>query len=125
MNSESTSLGQIPLPRLTKSNYDNWTIQMRTLLDAQDAWEIVQDGFEGSAPTTNLMANQMKALKEMCMKHKAGLYLLFQAVDELGFGIMAGGMASKEEWDKLEKVFKGTTELNKCGFNLLEANWRP
>jgi Domain of unknown function (DUF4219) len=30
------------LPRLTKDNYNNWSIQMRTLLGAQDAWEVAR-----------------------------------------------------------------------------------
>ena len=39
-------MGQMSLPRLTKTNYENWSIQMKALLDLQDAWEVVEDGFE-------------------------------------------------------------------------------
>ena len=67
MSSGSTSLGQMPLPRLNKLNYDNWSIQMRALLGAQDAWEIVKDGYEESTWRTE---NQLNALKMMRMKDK-------------------------------------------------------
>jgi Domain of unknown function (DUF4219) len=46
------SVGGMPLPRLTKANYNNWSIQMRTLLGAQDAWEVVEDVFEEPAADT-------------------------------------------------------------------------
>jgi Domain of unknown function (DUF4219) len=45
MNSENTSLGQMPLPKLNKSNYDNWSVQIRALFDAQDVWESVTSGY--------------------------------------------------------------------------------
>jgi Domain of unknown function (DUF4219) len=46
------SVGGMPLPRLTKANYNNWSIQMRTLLGGQDAWEVVEVGFEEPAVDT-------------------------------------------------------------------------
>ncbi|KAG9450495.1 hypothetical protein H6P81_010460 [Aristolochia fimbriata] len=36
----------MPIPKLTKENYGNWSIQMKTFLAAQDLWEIVRDGYE-------------------------------------------------------------------------------
>jgi Domain of unknown function (DUF4219) len=77
VNTGSTSPGHMPLPRLTKSNYDNWSIQMRALLSAQDAWKVVEVGFEEPAVTGNQTANQLKTLKEMRMKDKTTLYFLF------------------------------------------------
>ena len=34
-------MGQMPLSRLTKTNYENWSIEMKALLGSQDAWEVV------------------------------------------------------------------------------------
>jgi Domain of unknown function (DUF4219) len=91
----------MPLPRLTKLNYDNWSIQMSALLGAQDAWEVVEKCHDESDATTNHTANQIKALKETRMKEKTALYLLFQAVDESGFEKIAVAATSKEAWDTL------------------------
>jgi Domain of unknown function (DUF4219) len=101
VNAGSTSLGHMPLPRLTKLNYDNWSIQMCALLGAQDAWEVFEVGFEEPVATGNQTANQLKTLKEMRMKDKTALYFLFQAVDESGFEKIAGATTSKEAWDTL------------------------
>ena len=34
------------ITKLTKDNYDLWSIQMRDLLCVQDVMEIVEDGYE-------------------------------------------------------------------------------
>ena len=78
-------MGQMPLPRLTKTNYENWSIQMKDLLGSQDAWEVVKEGFEEQRDTTGYTVTQNKTLKELRSKDKAALYILFQAVDESGF----------------------------------------
>jgi Domain of unknown function (DUF4219) len=95
----------MPLPRLTKSNYNNWSIQIRTLLGAQDAWEVVEVGFEEPASDTVQTTNQVKTLKETQMKDKTALYILFQAVDELDFEKITSATTAKEAWDTLQKVF--------------------
>ncbi|XP_016681346.1 uncharacterized protein [Gossypium hirsutum] len=72
----------VPFPRLTKVNYENWSIQMKALLGSQDGWEVVQEGFVELTTTTGYTAAQNKALKEMRSKDKAALYMLFRAVDD-------------------------------------------
>jgi Domain of unknown function (DUF4219) len=37
----NNSLG-MTVPKLMKSNYDNWSIQILVLLGAQDVWDIVE-----------------------------------------------------------------------------------
>ncbi|GJR47637.1 retrovirus-related pol polyprotein from transposon TNT 1-94 [Tanacetum coccineum] len=82
VNSGSTSLGQIPLLQLTKLNYDNWIIQMRMLLDAQDVWELVESGYTKPVAAATLVGNELKVLKRTYKKDNTTLYLLFKAVDE-------------------------------------------
>ena len=89
-------IGQMPLPRLTKTNYENWSIQMKALLGSQDAWEVVEKGFEEPKDTTGYTAAQNKALKELRSKDKVALYMLFRAVDESDFEKIARATTSKE-----------------------------
>ena len=105
-------MGQMPLPRLTKMNYENWSIQMKALLSSQDAWEVVEKGFEEPIGTTGYTAVQNKALMETRSKDKAALYMLFWDVYESGFEKIVRATTSKEAWDTLEKVFKGTDRVN-------------
>ena len=114
-------MGQIPLPRLTKTNYENWSIQMKALLGSQDAWEVVEEGFEEPKDTTGYTAAQNKALKELRSKDKATLYMLFRAVDESGFEKIVRATTSKEAWDTLVKVFKGTDRVKQVRLQTLRG----
>ena len=67
-------MGQMPLPQLTKTNYENWSIQMKALLGSQDAWEVVEKDFEEPKNTTGYMAAQNKTLKELRSNDKTALY---------------------------------------------------
>ena len=83
---------------------------MKAFLGSQDAWEVVEEGFEEPKDTTGYTAAQNKALKELRSKDKATLYMLFRAVDESGFEKIVSATTSKEAWDTLEKMFK---EINR------------
>ncbi|TYI50043.1 hypothetical protein E1A91_D12G074900v1, partial [Gossypium mustelinum] len=86
----------VPLPRLTKVNHENWSIQMKALLESQDGWEVVQEGFVELTTTAGYTTTQNKELKEMRSKYKATLYMLFRAIDESGFEKIASATTSKE-----------------------------
>ena len=49
---------------------------MKALLGSQDAWEVVEEGFEEPKDTTGTVALN-KALKKARSKDKAVLYMLF------------------------------------------------
>ncbi|GJU66864.1 retrovirus-related pol polyprotein from transposon TNT 1-94 [Tanacetum coccineum] len=120
MNPMSTSLGHVSLPKLNKSNYDNWSIQIRALLGAQDVWESVTTWYEEPITTKigAMSANHIKAWKEKHMKDKRALYLLFQSVDESGFEKITGATTEKEAWKTLEKVYKGAERVKKVRLQL-------
>ena len=60
----NSSLGHMALPKLTKSNYDNWSIQIKALLGAQDVWDVVENEFVEPVTLQSMTAQQLKALKE-------------------------------------------------------------
>jgi len=94
---------------------------MKALLGSQDAWEVVEEGFEEPTDTTGYTATQTKALKEMRSKDKATLYMLFRAIDESGFEKIASATTSKEAWDILKKVFKGADLIKQVRLQTLRG----
>ena len=94
---------------------------MKALLDSQDAWEVIEEGFEEPKDTTGYTAAQNKALKELRSKDKAALYMLFRAVDESGFEKIARATTSKEAWDTLEKMFKRTDRVEQVRLQTLHG----
>ncbi|GKC23421.1 retrovirus-related pol polyprotein from transposon TNT 1-94 [Tanacetum coccineum] len=96
---------------------------MEALLGAQDAWEFVTTEYEEptDAEIGATTANQLKALKEKCMKAKTALYLLFQSVDESGFEKIAGASTAKQVWDTLEKAYKGADRVKQVRLRTLRG----
>ncbi|TYJ05853.1 hypothetical protein E1A91_A12G192600v1 [Gossypium mustelinum] len=86
----------VSLPRLMKVNSENWNIQMKALLESQDGWEAVQKGFVEPTTIAGYIAAQNKTLKEIRLKDKAALYMLFRAVNESGFENIVSATTSKE-----------------------------
>ena len=94
---------------------------MKALLGSQDAWVVVEEGFEEPKDTTGYTAAQNKALKELRSNDKVALYMLFWAVDESGFEKIVRANTSKEAWDTLEKMFKGTNRVKQVRLQTLRG----
>ena len=82
---------------------------------------MIEEGFKESKNTTGYTAAQNKALKELRTKDKAALYMLFRTVDESGFEKIVRETTSKEAWDTLEKVFKGTDRVKQVRLKTLHG----
>jgi Domain of unknown function (DUF4219) len=73
-----SSLGQLVLPKLTKINYNNWIIQIKALMGAQDVWEIIEEGYEEVDLTVQgITEAHIKVTKEKKMKDNNALYMLY------------------------------------------------
>ena len=94
---------------------------MKALLDSQDAWEVIKEGFKEPKDTTGYTASQNKALKELRSKDKAALYMLFWVVDESSFEKISMATASKEVWFTLENVLKGTDRVKQVRLQTLRG----
>jgi Domain of unknown function (DUF4219) len=66
------------VPKLTKSNYDNWSIQIKALLGAQVVWGIVETGYVEPENVALLTMQWLKLLKEKKIADKTTLYILYQ-----------------------------------------------
>ncbi|KAJ4769831.1 polyprotein [Rhynchospora pubera] len=117
-----STFGHMPLPRLMKNNYDNWCIQMRALLGAQEVWEIVEDGYQEHVDTTALTVAQARTLKENRKKDKTAHYIIYEAVDESGFEKIVGAPSSHEAWNTLEKA-KGADRVKQVRLQTLRGEF--
>ena len=101
----------IPIPILSEDNYEDWYSQMKTFLQAQDLWEIVQDGFVSPWNQSTLFAAERKKLKEDQQKNSIALCFLQQAVTKSIFSRIRDVSSSQEVWQKLEQEFRGDKKV--------------
>jgi len=118
-------INNLPLLQLTKTtNYENWSIQMKALLRSQDAWEVVQEGFEELENTTGYNVAQNKTLKKTRSKDNTTLYMLYKDFDESIFEKIASASTLKEAGTSWKKCSNVSIELSKYVFKLYEVSWR-
>jgi len=82
---------------------------------------VVEDGFDEPANTTGWSNVQLKVLKDVHVKDKAALYILYQAVDESDFEKIASVKSSKEVWGILEKMYKGDDRVKQVRLQTLRG----
>lgn len=113
------------IPKLSKDSYDNWCIQMRALLGAQDVMDIVEDEYqdvsskEAEALTLDAHKTILKADRKKDCKAKS---IIYQGLDEATFEIIASTKTSKEIWDTLQKTYKGADKVKRIHLQTLRVN---
>ncbi|XP_017635944.1 uncharacterized protein LOC108478010 [Gossypium arboreum] len=88
---------QPQIPKLTKINYDNWSIQMRASLGSQDCWDIVEEGYvepKNAAAEAALTNEEKKNAK-----------------------------TSKKAWEILQKSLQGAEKPKKVHLQTLRAEF--
>ncbi|XP_017410482.2 uncharacterized protein LOC108322762 [Vigna angularis] len=114
----------VSLPQLTKKvNFDNWSVQMRALLESQDVWDVVESGYEEPTDDEGQTVAQLAALKKTRVKDKSALYILYRAVDESGFEKIVNAKSTKEAWQILEKVYKGDNRVKQIRLQTLRGEF--
>ncbi|XP_074328343.1 uncharacterized protein LOC141666248 [Apium graveolens] len=114
------------IPKLTSTNYGNWSIQMKVLLGSYDNWDIVESGFNEPADATAEAAlpnAEKMALKESRKKEKKALYTIFQGVDESTFEKISEAKIAKDAWEILQKSFQGVEKVKKVRLQVLRGEF--
>ncbi|XP_021980472.1 uncharacterized protein LOC110876613 [Helianthus annuus] len=115
---------QTQIPKLSGQNYFHWHIQMKVLLESQDLWTIIEEGYR--EPAAGALESDRNNHKEIVKKDKKALNIMFQAVNDTIFERIATSRTSKEAWDTLHKAYRGehrvkTVKLQtlRCEFDAL------
>ncbi|KAG6628040.1 hypothetical protein CIPAW_15G172600 [Carya illinoinensis] len=110
----ATGNTQTTIPKLFKDNYDHWCIQMRALLGAQDAMDMVEDGYEESTSKqteATMTDTRRKIIQSDRKKDCKAKSILYQGPDEATFEIIAPLKTSKEVWETLHKTYRGVDKV--------------
>jgi gag-polypeptide of LTR copia-type/Domain of unknown function (DUF4219) len=118
-----SSIGHMTLSKLTKSNYDNWSIQIKALFEVQNVWDIVETVYVEPKNPSALAVPLMKALKEKRVADKTTLYILYQGVDEVEFEKITEATTSKETWGILQTTYKGAESVKQVRVQTLRGEF--
>ncbi|KAL8127506.1 hypothetical protein AgCh_014423 [Apium graveolens] len=114
------------IPKLTSTNYGNWSIQMKVLLGSYDNWDIVESGYDeptDAAAEAALSNAEKMILKETRKKDKKVLYTIIQGVDESTFEKISNAKTAKDAWEILQKSFQGVEKVKKVRLQVLRGEF--
>ncbi|PHT36714.1 hypothetical protein CQW23_24414 [Capsicum baccatum] len=117
---------KLQVPKLTKSNYGNWSIQMQVLLGAIDCWDIVEAGYEmpeNAAAEAALSNEKKEVLRKNRIRDKKALNAIHQSVDESAFEKIAQATTSREAWEILQKSLQGAEKARRVRLQTLRAEF--
>ncbi|XP_035836117.1 uncharacterized protein LOC118484222 [Helianthus annuus] len=112
---------QTQIPKLLGQNYYHWHIQMKVLLESQDLWIMVEEGYNDLP--NNASDNDRDAHREKIKKDKKALHIIFQAVNESVFERIAICRTSKEAWDVLHKAYRGERRVKTVKLQTLRCEF--
>ena len=86
------------VPKLSKDNYESWSIQMKSLFGSQELWELIIDGLKEPTPEVEAAytTEEKKALREQRKKDSNARFLHYQGLDESTFERVAEKTTSKK-----------------------------
>ncbi|KAJ0795822.1 putative RNA-directed DNA polymerase [Helianthus annuus] len=112
---------QTQIPKLYGSNYFHWHIQMKVLLESQDLWTIVEEGY--NQPASGAPESDQNTYKENIKKDKKALHIIFQAASDMVFERIAVCQTSKEAWNVLHKTYRGEQRVKMVKLQTLRCEF--
>ncbi|XP_073221493.1 uncharacterized protein [Cicer arietinum] len=109
------------LPILDGKNWERRSVSMRSLLGAQEVFEIVQDDYEqlGANPTER----QQTTFKDCKKRDCKTLFYIQQSVDSNKFERISKASTSKEAWEILVKYYTGGEKAKKVKLQMLRRQY--
>lgn len=105
----TSNLRQIFGPILTDTNYEFWSIKMKTFLQLNKCWDMVETEFK--EPDTNALAamsnaqkNALEARRDQDLTTK---WLIQSCIEESIFPWISGSTSTHQAWNLLASAYKG------------------
>ncbi|XP_074323072.1 uncharacterized protein LOC141660015 [Apium graveolens] len=90
----------VSVPILTKGNYGHRCIQMKALLGSQEAWEIVEKGYDEPENEGALNQAQKNKLLQARKQDQQALSIMHMGLDEAIFEKISSAARAKEAWEE-------------------------
>ncbi|XP_038977999.1 uncharacterized protein LOC120108467 [Phoenix dactylifera] len=101
------------MPRFTKNNYENWCIHMKTILESQDLWGIVDKGYMESENKDSLAPAQKESLQATRKKDQKAIMIIHQCLDDGMLQRVANITSSKQTWEILQNSYQEVDKVKK------------
>jgi hypothetical protein len=98
---------------LLGKNYEFWSLRMRSFLQAQECWELVDLGYVEPDPATlTAMTNAQRiAQATLRTKENKAKFWIQNSVDDSIFSKITGAGTSKQAWDILKTSYQGNDRV--------------
>ena len=106
----TSSLKPISGPVLTGSNYEFWFIKMKTFMQLNKCWDMVETEFkQPKAVALVAMNNAQKNALEACRdRDLTATWLIQSCIEESIFPRISGATSAYQAWNLLASAYKGT-----------------
>ena len=109
----TSSLKPISGPVLTGANYEFWSIKMKTFLQLNKCWDMVETEFTepeaiALAALNNAQKNALEARRD---RDLTATWLLQSCIEESIFPRISGATSAHQAWNLLASAYKGTDRV--------------
>ena len=112
-----------PIPKLVKEKYALWCVQMKALLGSQQAWNIVENGYQEPENEVVLTQNQRETLNKNHKLDQLALAMIHSALDEGMLEKVADASTSHGAWEILKSSLQGVDKVKKVRLQSLRGEF--